>query len=320
MNIVTIGGGGGHAQVLKGLKYLPGLNITAICPSTDSGGSTGYLRRDYGISGYLGDLTKCIAALCPNEELARTLLYRFDSGCLNGHSVKNVLFLGLEKVVGLERALEMMYQVCDLGSHRVMPVSKEQTELRAILRLGNEIRGETQIDNIAQNPLWHPDYHAIEDIYLMPKISASSKSLEAVRKADWLVVCPGDLYSSILPVVLPRGMKEALVKGRARVVIIVNIMTKKGETDKYGVMDFVARIEQYLGSSASKILCNNYKLGGNLLLKYALEQKIQLVVSEDTSDPRMCLASLSTITEEGAVYHDPAKVAIELAKIFAGKN
>ena len=316
MNIVTIGGGGGHAQVLKGLKRLPGVKITAICPSTDSGGSTGLLKRDYNIPGYLGDLTKCIAALCLDEHLAKALLHRFNTGNLSGHSVKNVLFLGLEQTNGIQVALDMMYQICGLGSHRVIPVTVEPMELCALLKIGNYIHGETQIDTIAQNPLWHPDYHAIQSIYLNPKISASETAIDAIKKADWLIVSPGDLYSSILPVVLAEGMKEAISSKKPKVVIILNIMTKKGETDKYRAMDFITRIEQYIGLPARVILCNSTELGGEALIKYALEQKVQLVMSDEISDPRIRLAPLATLTEEGCVYHDPEKVSAELNSIF----
>ncbi len=239
IKVVTIGGGGGQAQVLKGLADIPNLTITAICPSTDSGGSTGVLQRDYETRGYLGDLTKCIAALCPDKVLSQSLLFRYGEGCLHGHSVKNILFLGLEKVAGLAKALEIMYRVCELGRHRVIPVTTESAELCARLKIGNTIEGETRIDMIAKNPLWHPDYHAIQDIYLRPSVQASQDACRAIEEADWIVLCPGDLYSSLLPVILPQGIKESFVNSQAKVVSIMNIMTKNGETDNYKTMDFV---------------------------------------------------------------------------------
>ncbi|OGM96799.1 MAG: hypothetical protein A2816_00255 [Candidatus Yanofskybacteria bacterium RIFCSPHIGHO2_01_FULL_39_44] len=316
MNIVTIGGGGGHAQVLKGLKHISGLKITAICPSTDSGGSTGLLSQDYGNLGYLGDLTKCVAALCPNESLAKSLLYRFEGGCLNGHSVKNILLLGLEKINGLKGGLEMMYDLCNISPHQVIPVTTEPTKLCALLRLGNNIEGEAQIDNIAQNPLWHPDYHAIKNIRLDPDVPASPQALDAINVADWCVICPGDLYSSILPILIPKGIAEALSDQELEVVIVLNIMTKQGETDKYKIMDFVTKIEEYLRFPASVILCNNIGLDDKFILKYALERKVQLIESELNNDPRIRFAPLATVTEEGFVYHDPQRISIELEAIF----
>ena len=315
MRIVTIGGGGGHAQVLKGLKHLGGIEITAICPSTDSGGSTGILSRDYGSLGYIGDLTKCVAALCPNRDLAKALLHRFEGGCFDNHSVKNILLLGLEQANGLSRALDLMYEVCQIKPNRVIPVATEPTKLIARLRFGGDLESETQIDSIAQNPLWDPRYHAIKEVRINPNVAASLKTLDAVRGADWLVICPGDLYSSILPVLLPRGIKETLRYMKTKVVIVLNIMTKQGETDKYKLRHFVAQIERYMGISAKAILCNNAKVNGELLTNYALEHKIWLIVPE-TNDPRIRLAPLATVTDEKQIYHDPQKVAEELEKIF----
>jgi len=142
------------------------VRITAVCPSTDSGGSTGGLRRDYDAGGYLGDLTKCVAALCPDAVLARALMHRFSGGPLDGHSVKNVLLLGLEQAVGRAQALEGLWRMAGIVPHRVFPVTHRRTELRARLRMGNVVHGETNIDLIASNPLWHPDVHAIERIAL----------------------------------------------------------------------------------------------------------------------------------------------------------
>jgi uncharacterized cofD-like protein len=315
MKIVTIGGGGGHAQVLKGLKNIPDIEITAICPSTDSGGSTGILSRDYDNLGYLGDLTKCIAALSPDEALVKTLLYRFEKGLLNGHSVKNLFFLGLQEVHGFEKGLELMHNFCGIKRHRVIPITREPTKLCAQLKLGNDIEGETQIDNIASNPLWHPDYHAIQNIHLKPDVPASDDAINALGEADWCVICPGDLYSSVLPVIIPKGVKEILLISRPKVVIVLNIMTKKGETDRYKLMDFVTRIEEHLGIKASYLLANNSDLNERFLLGYALEHKVQLIVPE-TNDPRIILAPLATVTEDGYIYHSPAQTSQELRNIF----
>lgn len=316
LKIVTIGGGGGHAQVLRGLKTIPGVVITAICPSTDSGGSTGVLQSDYGISGYLGDATKCMAALCSDKLLAEALLFRYGEGSLHGHSVKNVLFLGLERAGGMTKALQTMYRICGLGRHRVMPVTAKKTELCAKLKIGNRISGETNIDHIARSPLWHPDYHAIQDIYLRPTVSATKTSLDAVHEADWCVICPGDLYSSILPVLLPKGMSEAFARSKAKVVMVLNIMTKKGETDSYRAGDFVMQVEKRLGRACDVILCNNAPLPKELLVGYALERKVQFETPATLTDKRVRMAPLLTVTKNSELYHNPVALARELRRIF----
>jgi uncharacterized cofD-like protein len=319
MNIVTIGGGGGHAQVLKGLKTLPDVKITGICPSTDSGGSTGILAHDYGCLGYLGDLTKCIAALCPDEKLASALTQRFQGGCLHGHSPKNLLLLGLTQTKGvtLDEALKLMERMCGIAPHRVIPVSTEQTELCAKLKFGGKINGETQIDHLARNPLWCADLHAIKNVYLHPVVRASAQALSAVKNADCCVICPGDLYSSVIPVLLPQGIKRALQRTSARIVLILNLMTKRGETDGYLAEDLVLKIETQIGRLCDVILYNDAPIPKASLLRYGMERKIQLSSRKLKRDTRLVRMPLVKVMPEGYLYHDPNAIAKAFEKIFA---
>lgn len=314
--VVTIGGGSGHAQILKGLRRLSGVTITAICPSTDSGGSTGQLMRDYGSKGYLGDVTKCIAALCPNRRMSRTLSYRFIGGDLDGHSLKNIILLGLEKTHRAEAALEAMHQMMGIERHRVTPVSLESAELRARFKYGKEIGGETNIDLIAQNPLWHPETHEITRILLKPRVTIAPMAATAVQEADWLVICPGDLYSSILPVLLPDGMRRAIKASSARIAIILNIMTKKGETQGYRAEDFITSIEKYLGRKCDVVIANNAPVPRSSRLAYALERKVQLSPTTLRRDRRVRGLPLVKVSINGEIFHDERAVTRALAEFF----
>lgn len=315
-NLVTIGGGSGHSQVLKALKNLDDIVITAICPSTDSGGSTGVLQKEYDGSGYTGDLTKCILALCENETLKKALAYRYENGPLHTHSVKNLLLHALERVSDPKEALRVLWQVCGLGDHRVIPVTNEKTELCASLSIGNKILGETNIDTLAQNPLWNPEVHSISDIYLTPHVSASHWTIDAISVADYIVVCPGDLYSSIIPVLLPEGMKTSISKSSAKVILILNIMTKKGETDGYTATDFVEKIECRLGKSVDHIIYNTQYIPDKILARYSLEQKVELGGFKDSDDSRIISVPLATISKSGQIYSDPEVIAKTLQTII----
>lgn len=319
LNMVTIGGGGGHSQVLKGLKNISDIQITGICPSTDSGGSTGVLQDEYDGNGYTGDLTKCILALCDDDILRNALSYRYEHGPLHSHSVKNLLLHALEKVSSPEEALRHMWKICGLGDHRVIPVTNEKTELCASLRIGNVISGETNIDTLANNPLWNPEVHSISDIYLKPEVPASELAIEAINNADYLVICPGDLYSSIIPVLLPKGIKESIKQSTAQIILIVNIMTKKGETDNYTATDFVEKIENRLGRKVDQILYNNASIPESVLLKYSLEQKVELGSFEDSRDKRIIAAPLATISTSDQIYSDPKIIAETIQTIITNK-
>ena len=314
--IVTIGGGSGHAQVLKALKRIKGIQITGICPSTDSGGSTGTLQREYNGGGYVGDLTKCMVALCDDDVLARALAFRHQDGSLRGHSVKNLLFHALEETGGFETALREMEKICGLGVHKILPVTNEKTELCARLTIGNTVLGETNIDTIAKNPLWNPSVHAIADIYLKPEVRASRAAVRAIEESEYVIVCPGDLYSSIVPTLLPRGIKTAIQKSKSRIILIINIMTKRGETDNYTAVDFIESIEKRLGRKADYVMCNNASIPNETLVKYSLESKAVLPPLRRADDPRAIPVPLALVTDEGQVYSDPDVMRKAIRNIF----
>ncbi|MEI6552992.1 MAG: gluconeogenesis factor YvcK family protein [bacterium] len=303
--VVTIGGGTGHSQVLKALKDVFDIEITGICPSTDSGGSTGVLKREYDGNGYVGDLTKCISALCNNDILRKALSYKYENGPLDNHSVKNILFHALEKVGGVEESLKAMWEVCGLGKHRVIPVTNEKAELCAALSIGNTIFGEANIDTISKNPLWNPSVHSISDIYLKPNVKASDIAVDAIKESDYIIVCPGDLYTSIIPILLPGGVKQAIEESNAKIILILNIMTKKGETDNYTGLAFVDKIEKHLGKKVNHILYNNSPIPTHILLKYSIEQKVEFGLLDGTLDSRVIPAPLVMITESEQVLSNP---------------
>ncbi|MFH1307754.1 MAG: gluconeogenesis factor YvcK family protein [archaeon] len=317
--IVTFGGGGGHAKVLRALRDIEDITITGICPSTDSGGSTGILQEHYDGKGYLGDLTKCIVTLCKDELLANALSYRYESGALHGHSVKNILFLALEKTGDIDKALKTIWKMCDLGNHRIIPVTNEKVELHAKLDIGNQVIGETNIDKIAQNPLWNPEVHSISEIHLHPEVRASNDSINAIKEADYIIISPGDLYSSIIPVLLPVGIKESIQNSSAKIILILNIMTKKGETHNYTAEDFIDKIENRLGRKADFIFCNNAPISEGILLKYSLESKIELSLPDSSKDKRIIQMPLAAVGEDGQIYSNPEVIKKAVTDIFFNK-
>jgi uncharacterized cofD-like protein len=198
-----------------------------------------------------------------------------------------------------------MYRMCAIDPHRVIPVSTERTELCATLTFGGKVTGETNIDNLANNPLWSADLHAIKSIYLKPAVSASAQATGAIRNASCCVICPGDLYSSITPVLLPRGMKRALQHTKARIIVVLNIMSKRGETDGYCAEDFIREIESKMGRPCDAILYNDAPIPKRSLALYRLERKIRLSSKKLKADPRLVRISGVTVDANGRVYHDP---------------
>ena len=241
--IVVIGGGTGISNILQGLKRYPA-DLTAVVTMFDNGGSSGLLRTEFGFPPF-GDLRQCIMALGTDgqetESIRQALEFRFgNKTSLNGHSVGNLFLAALTSVSGdLEQALAGIGQILNV-SGKVIPVTLEQSELCAELEGSQIIQGESNIDTRA-TPL-----PRIKKIYLNPEVGANPKAIQAVLEADTLVFGPGDLYTSILPNLLAKGMVEAIDACQATRLYVCNLMTKPGETDGFKASDFIKEVSNYL--------------------------------------------------------------------------
>lgn len=242
--VVAIGGGTGTSTILEGLKaHTP--NLTAIVTMFDSGGSTGLLRREYGLPPF-GDLRRCLLALGEVSEettsIRAALEYRFaGSSSLNGHSVGNLFMAALTSLSDdLEQCVEQLSRILRVRGS-VLPVTLGHADLCAELTDGRILHGEADIDQRAA-PL-----PRIERVFLDRHVEANQRALHAIRDADAVVIGPGDLYTSILPVFLVDGVAEALAASSATRIFVCNLMTKRGETDGFRASDFVREFERYAG-------------------------------------------------------------------------
>ena len=268
--IVVVGGGTGSFNVLKGLKQYPA-DITAIVTTFDNGGSTGILRDEFGTLPS-GDIRRCLVALAPDmgdATLRDVFNYRFlEKSSLAGHSFGNLFLKALTEVAGSEiGAIKKAGELLNIKG-RVLPVSIDDAHLCALLENGKVIRGETNID-IPK----HDGSIRIKEVYLEPRPVIFGEAYSAITEADSIIICPGDLYTSILPNILVQGFTEALAKSKARLIYVPNIMTKWGETNDFKCSDFVGELLTYLGlKKLDFVVVNSEKLRPVLVKKYKAEK------------------------------------------------
>ncbi|MYA60490.1 MAG: YvcK family protein, partial [Chloroflexi bacterium] len=219
LRVVTIGGGTGSSVLLTGLnEYADRLHISAIVTTFDDGGSSGKLRQQFGIPA-LGDIRRCIAALLPKsanqQDVRDRFEFRFEHATnFKGHAYGNLLLLfAILRHGGLSNAInELTSALCLNGL--VIPASEEPSNLSAKLKDGTVIKGETNIDNHTNTP------SSIDRIYLDPPVTANPEALNAIRSAHAIVLGPGDLFTSVVPNLLPTGMTHAIQSSQAKVIQI----------------------------------------------------------------------------------------------------
>lgn len=317
--IVTIGGGSGQFVLLSGLRDLKGVDITAVVAMADSGGSSGKLRDELGVLPP-GDILKCSIALSPYREAARKILQtRFKAANrLSGHVAGNLLLSILGQYAGsFPAGIEALGESLNIKG-KIFPVSLAKSTLIAELSSGRRLYGETAIDIPKEKKRGK---EKIEKIYLVPHHGASIKVyspvLDAIKSANYIIIGPGDLYTSIMPNFLVKGVAEAIKKARGKVVYIMNIMTKFGETDGFSANNFIKTIEDKIKRKLDYILINSACANGRLIQRYKKQNAEFVKIDKDIEAPgrKVIIGDFLSVKGELA-RHDSAKTAKAIRKII----
>jgi len=300
MKVVVIGGGTGSFTVLKGLKDKVD-NLCAVVSMFDSGGSTGLLRDEFGILPP-GDIRRCLVALSEDDLLRKLFMFRFDER-LKGHSFGNLFLTALSEITGSDaKAIKQAAKILRIKG-KVVPVSLDNCHLFAELENGNILKGEANIDS----PTHDPNLHIVK-AWLEPEANANSEAVDEIKKADLVVVGPGDLFTSVVPNLLVKGIPEALKEAK-KVVYVCNLMTKPGETTQFKASDHLKEVIKY-GCKPDFIVCNSSKGELSLLKKYASQNQFPVEVDEDEIKKLgVKLQSSDIMTSPELIRHDSEKLA-----------
>jgi uncharacterized cofD-like protein len=271
--IVAIGGGTGLSLLLRGLREHTS-NLTAVVAVTDDGGSSGRLRAAFGMPAP-GDLSDCLAALSVDEaSLGRLLQYRFSRGGeLQGHTFGNLLITTLSEVEhDFGDALRVMQRLLDLNG-AVWPATAHAVTLRVEKADGAVIEGESVLaahpGPVARVSLSPVDPEALPEV------------VEALARADLVVLGPGSLFTSTLPPVLVPAVGTALRTSNAVLVQVMNIMTEAGETDGFDAWDHVAAVERHVGRRPDLVVINATPVDPGRAAAYRREAAELVVVDRE---------------------------------------
>lgn len=304
--IVCLGSGIGTVNLIKGLvKYTDG--ITVIATMTDDGGSTGRLRRLYSIPPP-GDLVSCIAAMSQADETMKKLLtYRFagdrygDDESLGGHKLGNLMMVALTSIMGdFSKALAYIQDLVKTRG-RVLPATTESVSIWAETSVGERVDREENIDLGRFTG-------TIEKLHLKPDNPAvPTEVIDAIMQADLITAGPGDLYSTILPVLLIPGIIEAVKKSTAKKLYIVNVANKLFETPNYKINDYLKAVETHCGTSIFDHVLMNNNVTPTIPEKYSRQYEFVPLKYDENKDYSVIAHDI--VDAKFPLYHDSEKLA-----------
>jgi uncharacterized cofD-like protein len=302
---VAIGGGTGLPVVLRALRLYAG-DITAVVTVADNGGSSGRLRREFGIPPP-GDIRNCLVALARNESLANELFqYRFTRGAgLAGHSLGNLFIAALTETKGdFVAAIRESGKMLDAAG-LVLPSTAEDVSL--VARVGSNVLVRGQVEMIR-----HPE--PIKSVSLEPEgARALPEAVNALRQADQIIFGPGSLYTSLIANLLLKGMQDAIVASDANKIYVCNAMTQHGETDNYTASDHVRAIWEHSSPSIlDLVMINNASVPESVLGEYAQEESCPVMFDKEelrSMNLKVVVRDLVTTESNHLVRHDPLKLA-----------
>jgi uncharacterized cofD-like protein len=305
---VAVGGGTGLAVVLRGLKHRVGegflQRLTAVVTVTDDGGSSGRLRRDFGVLPP-GDIRNCIVALADDEDLlARLFQYRFPTGDgLSGHSFGNLFLTALTGITGdFYQAILTAESILSVRG-RILPATLTDVRLRGWGCSGQIYEGEVAVGHSGER---------LETLELDPTAPAAfSPATRALREASLIALGPGSLYTSILPNLLIPGIREAIRDSPAPVVLLLNLMTQPGETDDMSALDHLQAIERHAGAGlVDAVVAHDGELPVRRLREYAQTGAHPVTVEKDQIEARGVQVLPRDLLAAGPLLrHDPDKLS-----------
>lgn len=309
--VVVIGGGSGISVVLRGLKYLP-VELTAIVSVADDGGSSGALRKEFD-SPPPGDLRNVLIALSDVEPIIEDVFqYRFkEESSIGAHPLGNLLIMAMNEITGnMGVAVDRLRKLFNIKA-KILPATLERVVLYGETESGEIIEGESNIP-LAQK--------RIKRVFYKNERVAPEENLKVLEEADLVVFGIGSLYTSLIPNLLLKGVKESLEKTKGKVVYVCNAMQQPGETEGYSAVDHIEAICEVIGDKIVKeIVVDTREIPEEILERYRKQNSDKVVVDKHELKKRGLKVrdrDILEIDSKGMVRHHPYKLAATLYSLI----
>ena len=298
-NVVVIGGGHGLSTILKGIKQINDINISAIVTVADDGGSTGRIRQRYTIPA-MGDVRTVMLALSETEPLMHDLMnYRFageDDMDISGHSLGNLILTALTNMSGsFDKAIKTASEFLKVNG-KIIPSTLQSVTLSAKMEDGTIVVGEKDIPS---------DKQYIETVFYDTKVKANPEAIKAIEDADLIIYGIGSLYTSILPNTIIEGIDNALRNSKAKKIYFANCMTQSNETYNYDLKDHIDALRKH-NTPVDIVIVHNNEIPEEIVKRYVARDCIE-VKNNNNCDVEIKSCDLLNF-DKGLVRHSPDKI------------
>lgn len=312
-NVVVIGGGTGLSVMMRGLKQIKNINLTAIVTVADDGGSTGRIRRQFHIPA-MGDIRNVMCAMAEEESIFTSLMnYRFEGeeGDVGGHNLGNLILTALTKTTGsFMEAIQTFSKFLNVKGE-IIPSSLQVITLYAVMEDGTIVRGESNIPNFDNQ---------IERVFYEEKVDPTREALQAIHEADVIVYGIGSLYTSIIPNLIVDGIVDELKKNPVKKIYFCNAMTQPGETDNFSLEDHVRALQNHSYEKAIDIvITHNNRAEQRLLDKYKAMGSVPVRVMEEKHSYTILERDVLSFDDD-LIRHDSNKIRDVLEEIINSKD
>ncbi|MDP3997315.1 MAG: 2-phospho-L-lactate transferase CofD family protein [Candidatus Andersenbacteria bacterium] len=334
--VVVLGGGNGTSRLLLALRpWLSAGKISslhALVHMADDGGSTGRLRDQYGVAA-MGDLTKSLMALSSfrgdvrGDEFLEALEYRFAGGDFQGHTLRNIFLTSLEKTSDIDTAIATMARILQVPKYSgVVPTTLKPLTQRVVIEFDgrSNLLGEGQHSishrvNLQADPRWKPGDVRVQ--FAEGDVPLNPRAEKAIAEATYIIVAPGHTYGTILPTLALPALGRAVKKSKAKIIVVMPLLTTPRQTTAWTGEDFVRVYELYMGREVDVVLVNTDELGMALV-------EGQAWVEFKEKDHKYDLIEVSLVSAEkprrqdgdvvprAIVVHDEEKVRKALLSTF----
>ena len=298
-NVVAIGGGHGLSTILKGIKNIKDINISAIVTVADDGGSTGRIRERYTIPA-MGDIRTVMLALSETEPLMHDLMnYRFageDNMDISGHSLGNLILTALTNMSGsFDKAIKTASDFLKVNG-KIIPSTLQSVKLSAKMEDGTLVLGEKNIPS---------DKQYIESVFYENEVKANPEAIKAIENADLIIYGIGSLFTSILPNTIIKDISIALNNSKAKKIYFANCMTQANETYNLDLKDHVDALTKH-NTPVDIVVTHNNEIPSGIMNRYLLRDSIEVLNNGNLSQNVKTYDLLKF--DKGLVRHDPVKI------------